>query len=246
MINSGSHKSGRIPNAILMAIFSAILFGLSTPFAKMLTVSVDPIILAGLLYFGSGFGLAIWFGLRALIGTGTTRRESLLARHDLPWLIAAVAFGGMVAPVLLMFGLTITPSSTASLLLNLEIVCTLMIAWFVFNEGLSRRIFIGAIAIIGGGLLLSWPGGVELSFAWGPLWIALACLAWGIDNNFTRRISSGDPVQIAAIKGLVAGGANIVLGLLAHRLFPKFEFALLAGTVGFLDTVSAWYFLSWG
>lgn len=234
MNNSGSHNSGRIPNAIFLAIFSAILFGLSTPFAKMLTVSADPIILAGLLYFGSGFGLAIWFGLRALTGTGSTRKESPLSRQDLPWLVAAVAFGGMIAPVLLLFGLAITPSSTASLLLNLEIVCTLMIAWFVFDEGLSRRILIGAAAIIAGGLLLSWSGGLKLNHAWGPLWIALACLAWGIDNNLTRRISSGDPVQIAAIKGLAAGGANIVLGLLAHRMFPKFEIALLAGIVGFL------------
>ena len=234
MNNSGSQNSGRIPSAILVAIFSAILFGLSTPFAKMLTVRVDSILLAGLLYFGSGLGLGIWFGIRALIRKDSTRGESLLSRSDLPWLIAAVVFGGMAAPALLMIGLAITSSSTASLLLNLEIVCTLLIAWFVFNEGFSRRIVIGAIAIIAGGLLLSWPGGVELSIAWGPLWIALACLAWGVDNNLTRRISSGDPVQIAAIKGLFAGGANIVLALFAHRAIPNIDIALLAGLVGFL------------
>ena len=179
---------------------AAALFGASTPFAKLLVGRVDPVLLAGLLYLGSGCGLFAWrwVGLR---GRRNGAAEAPLRRADLPWLAGAVLFGGVIAPVFLMIGLTLTPASTASLLLNAEGVLTALLAWFVFKENFDRRIALGMAAITAGGVLLSWEGGLAAGTLWGPLAVAAACLTWAIDNNLTRKVSAGDPVQIAAIKG---------------------------------------------
>ena len=121
-----------------------------------------------------------------------------------------------------MFGLAVVPASSASLLLNLEGVFTAMLAWFVFKENFDRRIALGMAAITLGGLLLSWGGRLEVGVPWGVLAITGACLAWGIDNNLTRKVSAGDPVQIAAAKGLVAGAVNLRIALATGATLPAF------------------------
>lgn len=210
-------------------MLAAALFGASTPLAKALLVDVAPILLAGLLYTGSGIGLGAWLALRHL--RGGAAGEGALQRGDWPWLAGAVLFGGVIAPVLLMLGLTHTPASTASLMLNLEGVLTAAIAWIVFRENLDRRIAFGMLAIIAGGVVLSWmqqPTGVP----WGTLAIAGACLCWAIDNNCTRVVSGGDPVQISAIKGGVAGLINIVIALAIGDRFPVAWHIVAAGAIG--------------
>src|ERR1700704_2942594 len=172
---------------VTAALLAAALFGASTPFSKLLLGRIDPLLLAGLLYLGSGVGLATWIGLRPLLAKGKNR-EAWLQRGDLPWLGAAILAGGVIAPVLLMFGLTVTPASSASLLLNLEGVLTALLAWFVFKENFDRRIALGMACITGGGVLLSWTGDTATGVPWGALGIAGACLAWGIDNNLTRKV----------------------------------------------------------
>ncbi|HEX4301696.1 MAG TPA: EamA family transporter [Rhizomicrobium sp.] len=214
-----------------LAIASAVLFGASTPFAKLLLGGgASPWLLAGLLYLGSGLGL----GVVALIGRWkATHAEAALVRADLPWLGLVVVSGGIVAPVLLMLGLASTAASSAALLLNLEGLATMAIAWLVFRENVDRRLLLGAAAILGGALLLSWQGGAG-SLGLGALAIAGACLAWGIDNNLTRKLSAADPVQIALVKGLVAGVVNLALaGVLGAHLPPP-SVLLGAGVVGFL------------
>ena len=138
--------------AILYALGSAALFGASTPLAKLLVGEMAPLVLAGLLYLGSGIGLLAWFLLRK-----TKERTARLAKTDLPWLAGAIAAGGVVAPALLMYGLTRTDASTSSLLLNLEAVFTAAIAWVVFRENVDRRVFLGMLAIVAGGVVLC-PG----------------------------------------------------------------------------------------
>jgi|SRR5215469_11757305 len=170
---------------VASALLAAALFGISTPINKLLLGRVDALLLAGLLYLGSGLGLAIWIGLRGLL-TKDNSREARLQRTDLPWLRSAVLSGGIVGPVLLMFGLRLTSASSASLLLNLEGVLTALLAWFVFKENFDRRIFVGMIAILVGGILLSWQPQRELGVPWGALGIFAACLCWAIDNNLTR------------------------------------------------------------
>ena len=209
------------PGAAL-AIGSAALFGVSTPLAKLLLGDgVDPWLLAGLLYLGSGLGLAVPYLLRRTSGRAPT--EAPLHRADLPWLGLVILTGGIVGPVLLMLGLAETNASTASLLLNLEGLATMVIAWVVFRENVDRRVLLGAFAILGGAVLLSWKSGPSEGIGWGTVAIAGACLAWGIDNNLTRKLSVADPVQIAMIKGLVAGSVNLGLAFLfAGARVPTF------------------------
>jgi drug/metabolite transporter (DMT)-like permease len=214
-----------------LAVASAALFGLSTPFAKLLLGAVDPWLLASLLYLGSGLGLlAAQAGRRAL---GLERSEAPLRRTDLPWLAAVVLVGGVAGPVLLMLGLARTDASAAALLLNLEGLATMAIAWLVFHENVDRRLLMGAAAILAGAVALSWPGTGGTGVGWGGLLVAGACLAWGIDNNLTRKLSAADPVQVAAAKGLVAGVVNLALALGQGALPPGIGVALGAMAVGF-------------
>ncbi len=212
---------------------AALLFGASTPVAKVLLGKIDPVLLAGLLYFGSGSGLALWWWLRSRVQRGTSP-EASLQLPDLPWLAGAILAGGVTGPVLLMVGLTLTPASSASLLLNLEGVLTVAFARLVFNEHVDRRIALGMATITLGGLLLSWDGRPELGGPWGAAAIVGACLAWGIDNNLTRKVSAGDPLQIAGIKGLIAGIVNIVLARAVGASWPHFSTIVTAAAVGFL------------
>lgn len=223
--------------SILYALGAALLFGASTPFAKLLIGDNEPILVAGLLYAGSGIGLTAWMLLRALRLSGNSG-ESSLAVKDLPWLAGAVLAGGIVGPVLLMTGLRYTDASSASLLLNMEGVLTALLAWFVFREQFDRRIFIGMLLIILAGALLSWPmaGSIEGSrTGWGALGVVAACLCWAIDNNLTRKVSASDAVQIAAIKGLVAGAVNLSFAFFWLRLsLPSIDSLAIGGAVGIL------------
>ena len=137
-----------------------------------------------------------------------------------------------MGPALLMYGLRRTEASTASLLLNLEAVLTAALAWVVFRENVDKRVFVGMLAIIAGGVLLSWQQAPEIAGVAGPLLIAGACLAWALDNNLTRRVSGGDAVVIACLKGLVAGGVNMALALAMGAYVPAPGALLLGGLVG--------------
>ena len=217
---------------VIFALLAAALFGASTPFAKLLVGQVSPVMLAALLYLGSGVGLSLWYGLLRL------RRDNQgaaggLRKTDLPWLAAAILSGGIAGPVLLMFGLAQTPASSASLLLNMEGVLTAALAWFVFKENFDRRIALGMLAIVLAGVLLSWQQMPQFGLPWGPLAILAACLCWAIDNNLTRRISASDALQIAALKGLVAGLVNLALALLLGASLPATASIGAAALIGF-------------
>ena len=225
-----SSGSTRFPRGVVLALTAAILFGASAPFAKLLLRGATPQLLAGLLYLGSGVGLAlVWLARR------DAAKETPLTRTVLPWLAGAVAFGGVLAPVLLMTGLARTAASSASLLLNLEGVFTALIAWFVFRENFDRRIALGMVAILTGGVMLSWVGRVQLDGLVGPVLVGAATLCWAIDNNLTQKVSAGDPVQIAMVKGLVAGTVNTAIALASGAGCPTT--ARLAGALvlGFLS-----------
>lgn len=215
---------------VLFALSAAALFGASTPFAKLLVGDLPPVLVAGLLYLGSGLGLG---AMRLVRDRGWTSPG--LARAEWPWLLGAIFFGGVLGPVALMVGLTRTSAATASLLLNLEAVLTALIAWVVFQENADRRIVLGMVAIVAGGLVLSWPtqntgtsGGV------GPLLVGVACLCWAIDNNLTRKVSASDALFIAGSKGLVAGLVNTALAIALGASWPHMGSLLGSMTVGLL------------
>jgi drug/metabolite transporter (DMT)-like permease len=206
--SSDMRTDRRSHRGVALALAAAGLFGASAPLAKLLLGTTPPQLLAGLLYLGSGLGLLVVWLLRR-----RGAREAPLARRDVPWLTGAILFGGVLGPVLLMLGLTRSAAATASLLLNMEGVFTALLAWFVFQENFDRRIALGMLAIAGGGVILSWGGPLGWTGLLGPIAVAGACLAWAIDNNLTQRVSGGDPVQIAMLKGLVAGSVNTGIAL---------------------------------
>jgi drug/metabolite transporter (DMT)-like permease len=219
------------PPGVGVALLAAVLFGASTPFAKLLLGELPPVMLAGLLYLGSGIGLTLWRWVR-----GSRAQEAPLTRADLPWLAGAVLLGGVAAPVLLMWGLARTPASTASLLLNLEGVATALLAWFLFRENFDARIAWGMVLIVVAGALLTWQGSGGLALSAGGLAVGAACVLWGFDNNLTQKVSAGDPFQVAAIKGAVAGAVNLGVALaLGVRLpgLPVVGGALLVGFLGY-------------
>lgn len=228
-------SSFRLPApGIVFALSAAILFGASTPFSKVLLGSIEPVGLAGLLYLGSGVGLTVLWWLRLRFKRGNTRDPNI-RQADIPWLAGAIVSGGIVGPVLLMIGLVITPASSASLLLNLEGVFTALIAWFVFKENVDRRIAFGMAVIAIGGLFLSWSGRPEMGEIWGTTAVAGACLAWAIDNNLTRKVSAGDPVQVAATKGLVAGLVNLTIAVATGTRLPGWPTILMVALIGLVS-----------
>jgi drug/metabolite transporter (DMT)-like permease len=163
---------------------------------------------------------------------GLTRGKSRLRRADLPWLALVILSGGVIGPVLLMVGLTTTPASSTALLLNLESLATMAIAWLIFRENVDRRLLVGAAAILAGAVLLSWQGG-PTGFDVGAVAIIAACIAWGVDNNLTRKLSAADPVQIALIKGMVAGAVNLALAVITSVHLPSIAVFGGAALVGF-------------
>jgi len=215
---------------VVYALLAAALFGASTPFAKLLVGELSPVLLAGLLYLGSGMGLAL---VRLLRDRGW--KASGLAPAEWSWLLGAILFGGVLGPVALLSGLTYTSGSTASLLLNLEAVLTAALAWVVFKENADRRIVLGMAAIVAGGAVLSWPTGETGSFNWlGPILISMACLCWAIDNNLTRKVSASDALFIAGSKGLIAGTVNSLLAWSMGALLPGKVIVLATMAVGLL------------
>ena len=217
---------------IASALVAAVLFGASTPLARMLIGTIDPAWLAGFLYAGSGLGLAAAFALRrATVGTS---KRTALKRRDLPWLSATIASGGIVAPLLVTFGLRDTPGATASLLLNLETVLTVALAWFAFREHYSPRVVIGMLLIVAACALLAWGERGFFGAGWGVPLIALACFGWALDNNLTRRIAGSDALAIAMAKGLCGGAVNLILAAVLAGPAPTWTPAIAAGIVGFL------------
>ena len=224
----GLRLSNNGRSAILAALGAALLFGASTPFAKALSGAVPPALLAGLLYVGSGIGLWV---VRIL-------RDRGFASPDLPpahwrWLMGAIASGGVLGPILLIYGLTKTSAADASLLLNLEAVLTALIAWAVFRENADRRIVFGMAFIVAGGAVLAWPAADSpRGSLWGALAVAGACLCWALDNNLTRKVSASDAVFVAGTKGLVAGVTNLALALSFGSRLPHWTITIAATAVG--------------
>ncbi|MDN5369242.1 MAG: hypothetical protein PWP74_550 [Shewanella sp.] len=209
------------------ALVAALLFGIATPLAKWLLSSVNPWLLAGLLYLGSGVGLSLY-------RLFTKAKPCRIPLAELPWLVGAIVAGGIIAPVLLMIGLSTSSAASVSLLLNTEGVFTALLAWFAFKENFDRRLVLGMLTIVLGALILSWPTEQAVFNLGGTLAVVAACFAWGVDNNLTRKVSLSDATWIASVKGLVAGFVNLVLALIIGSNFPPLLNVTGAMLVGFL------------
>jgi drug/metabolite transporter (DMT)-like permease len=210
-----------------MALGAAALFGASFPCSKLLLGELGPVALAGILYLSSGLGLG---ALRVIQGS---RSEAALRRSDLGWLLGSVISGGIVGPVLLLLGLSRTTAQVSALLANTETVFTVLLAISFFGDFLLRREIVASVLILGGATLVAWAGARrEGHTSWGgPVLLLAAGLSWGLDNNFSQRISAKDPLQIAAIKGLVAGLANLALAVVFEGI-PRLSPGVLSSAFG--------------
>jgi drug/metabolite transporter (DMT)-like permease len=213
-----------------LALAAAILFGTSTPLAKIILRDVSPELLAGLLYLGSGLGLIV-------ISLGRikefVRSFRSLPSSEVAPLFGAVLLGGIAGPALLMMGLRTTAGSTASLLLNMEGPFTVLLATLLFREKYGRRLVLGFVLIVAGGTLLSFSGGGFEARQTGWILIVGACLCWGFDNNLSKKVSSLDARAFAAAKGLIAGSANLVLVIASGAPIPNGAVTSKAMIVGF-------------
>ena len=223
-------RGGRGPNrAILAVLGSSILFGASTPLARALVGAMDPWWLAGALYAGSGIGLSLWLLARR---RGGVSAAPLIARSDVRWLGAAILCGGILAPVAFAFGLRATTGATASLLLNLESVFTVVLAWFLFGEQRNARVVVGMTLIVVACALLAGGDSAGTTTWKGAAFIALACLLWALDNNLTRKVAANDAVAIAAAKGVAGGAVNLTLAAIVAGAPPAVPTLVATAAVG--------------
>jgi drug/metabolite transporter (DMT)-like permease len=220
---------------VFQALLAAFLFGMSAPISKFLLGEITPILLAAFLYLGAGISLLIIMGLQRL-GKKSNPTEAQIKKADLPWLAGAILTGGIAAPITLLFSIRGTPAGTASLLLSFEGVSTTLIAACVFKESLSRQALWAILSITFASVLLS----TNLNSDWGlsisALGILIACILWGMDNNFTRNISAKDPLAIVTIKGLVAGSFSLVFATVLGDQIPGINIvagAMLLGCMGY-------------
>jgi drug/metabolite transporter (DMT)-like permease len=215
----------------MQAILAALLFGASAPLSKVLLGNIEPIPLASFLYLGSGIGLLLFQSIRH-VAASVKETEAPLSKKDIPWLLGAVLFGGVLAPILLMTSLQSTPASTASLLLNFEGVATTILAFILFKENIGGRIGFAVGFITLSSILLSWDASNQWGISIGAMGILAACICWGIDNNFTRNISSKNPFTIVILKGIGAGLFSLVLSFILKNPIPNFKIILGAMLLG--------------
>lgn len=216
---------------LLLVLASATLYGLSIPLAKALLANIPPVALAGLLYLGAFLGLTIY----SLVSGKKVGKRTALKKSELPWLAGVVVFGGILAPISIMLGLSQVSGSAASLLLNLEGVATALVASALFGEFTGRKFWAALMCMTAAGILLSWTAGGAIS-ATGPAFIVLGVSLWALDNNFTRKITHLEPVDIARAKCLVAGLVNVTIGLslgAGSFAYPSILSALIVGTFSY-------------
>jgi drug/metabolite transporter (DMT)-like permease len=222
--------SGRSLSPRINALLAAVLFGAGTPFAKVLLGTVDPLVLAGLLYLGAGLGAALLLAVRR--GVSDVPLVPKLGARERLALGGAVLAGGGAAPILMMYGLRATPAGTASLLLNFEVVATTLIAAVAFHEAIGRRVWIAVTLVTTAACLLAWRPGEPWGLSVGVVGIIGACALWGLDNNLTRLVSTADPMTIVCVKGFGAGTIAFALAAVVGAHVPAVRASVMAIALG--------------
>ena len=211
-----------------MAVLAAALYALNSPVSKLLLAKVSSTIMAGLLYLGAGLGLvAVRFIQKQ---RGTANREKRLSQEDLPYTVGMVLLD-IAAPICLMVGLTMTTAANASLLNNFEIVATSVIALAIFKEKISKRLWAAIALVTLSSIILTVEDASSFQFSFGSLFVLLACVCWGFENNCTRKISNKDPLQIVVIKGF---GSGLLIAFSIGERLPEIQYILCALMLGFV------------
>lgn len=216
---------------IFLAILAAALYAVNAPFSKLLLTYMPSTLMAGVLYLGAGIGMVVIALIRKV--SGRARTEEKITRSDLPYTLAMILLD-IAAPIFLLLGLSRTTAANASLLNNFEIVATALIALAVFGERISARLWMGIGFVTVSCVLLSFEGSAGLDFSVGSLFVLLACVCWGIENNCTRRLSAKDPLEIVLLKGIFSGMGSVVIGLCVGERFTVWWSVIAVLAVGFV------------
>lgn len=217
--------------AVSYAILAALLYGISSPVSKILLVEIPPTLMAALLYLGAGIGMA---GINLYnVLSKKEQLEAKMTTKEMPFILGMILLD-IAAPIFLMLGLTLTTSSNASLLNNFEIVATSLIALFIFKETIGKRMWLAITLITISSIILSVSDLSSLSFSVGSIFVLLACIAWGFENNCTRMLSLKDPLQIVVIKGFGSGLGSLIISFAIHESSYNWIYILFTLLLGFV------------
>lgn len=226
----GDKVKGIQHKAIFYALLAAVLYAISSPISKLLLKEIPPTMMAALLYLGAGFGMLILGLIRRKFYQENV--EAKLTKQELPFTIAMVLLD-IAAPVFLMVGLTRTDAATVSLLNNFEIVSTSLIALLIFKESISKQLWFSIVLIVSASIILSVEDIGSVSLSLGAVFVLLACICWGLENNCTRKISLKDPLQIVIIKGFGSGSGALLIAFLLGEKIHHFLYIIIGLLLGF-------------
>lgn len=215
---------------IIFAITAALLYALSTPISKILLNYISPTFMAGFLYLGAGFGMLFLIGIKKATNKNIKQNFRLC---DLPYIIGMILLD-TAAPILLMIGLSSSNAESVSLLNNFEIVATAVIALLFFKEKISFRLFLGIILVTSSCVLLSFDNLTNLQFSYGSIFVLLACLCWGLENNCTRKLSNHSPTVLVSIKGIFAGLISLIIAFILNEKITNIWSIIVALILGFV------------
>lgn len=224
---------------IMMAILAAVLYAVSSPFSKILLNEMPPTLMAGFLYLGAGIGMSLIAVSRRVRQVETT--EIHLSKAEMPYTVAMILLD-IAAPICMLIGLNATTAANASLLNNFEIVATALIALVVFRERISKRLWTGILFVTLSSVILSFKDVTSLEFSYGSLFVLLAAVFWGLENNCTRKLSSCDPLEIVLLKGIFSGTGSIVIGLVIGERLVNLWSVIAVMAVGIVSYGLSIYF----
>ncbi len=215
--------------AIIYAFLAAVFYAVNVPFSKLLLKYVGSTMMAALLYLGAGLGI----GILSLSKERERQEAEQLNKKNLPFVIGMIVLD-IAAPIFLMLGLSRGSSANASLLGNFEIVATTVIALFIFKESVSKRLWFAIALITLSSILLSFDGMDSFRFSYGSLFVLLATVCWGFENNCTRNISSKSTYEIVVLKGIFSGLGSLVIAFIKGEAMPQFQYIAAAMLLGFV------------
>jgi drug/metabolite transporter (DMT)-like permease len=233
------HMNSKHKISVIWAVLAAVLYALSSPISKILLNEIPSTMMAALLYLGAGIGMSVIGLFRKKIDK--SRSEMKLTKKELPYVIGMIILD-MAAPILLMLGLSITDPANVALLNNSEIVATTLIAFFIFKEYISKRTWIGIILITFASMILSFEDINSFDFSYGSLFVLLACVCWGFENNCTRMLSTKDPLQVVIIKGFGSGICSLLISIIMKETSNNVLYIIAALALGFVSYGLSIYF----
>lgn len=215
--------------AIIYALLAAVFYAINTPLSKLLLENVPTTLMAAFLYLGAGIGV----GSMYLLHRKKEKKEERLQKSDLPYTIGMIVLD-ILAPIFLMLGIKYGSAPNAALLGNFEIVATTLIALFVFKEVVTKRLWIAISLITAASIILSFDGIGSFCFSYGSLFVLLATICWGLENNCTRSISEKSTYQIVVLKGFFSGGGSFVIAMAVGEQLPDVQYIAMAMALGFV------------